>query len=121
MRLYAPVVAVGRTVREAVEVGGITFKPGDRVALNYAAASRDPEVCANPERFDVHRREVVHTAFGVGPHRCIGEHLARLEIRVAIEEFVRLIPNFSLRAGTQPRYESGQLRTMKDLYLSWPV
>ncbi|MSQ69239.1 MAG: cytochrome P450 [Gammaproteobacteria bacterium] len=121
VRLYAPVVAVGRTVREPVTVGGIAFVPGDRVALNYAAASRDPEVCANPARFDVHRHEVVHTAFGVGPHRCIGEHLARLEIRVAIEEFIRLIPNFSLAAGTQPRYESGQLRTMKDLHLRWPV
>ena len=119
MRLYAPVVAVGRSVREAVDVAGVSLHPGDRIALNYAAASRDPEVCSNPARFDVQRSEVVHTAFGVGPHRCIGEHLARLEIRVAIEEFLKRIPEFELEPGTAPQYESGQLRTMKNLRLRW--
>ncbi len=119
VRLYAPVVMVGRTVRAPVEVGGIALKAGDRIALNYAAASRDPEVCAQPEKFDVRRHEVVHTAFGVGPHRCLGEHLARLEIRVAMEEFLKRIPEFELEPGTQPIYESGQLRTMKKLHLRW--
>ena len=121
VRLHAPVVAVGRTVRADVEVSGVEVKRGDRVALNFAAASRDPEVCANPRKFDVHREEVVHTAFGVGPHRCIGEHLARLEIRVAIEEFLKRIPDFELEPDTQPQYESGQLRTMKNLHLRWTV
>ena len=121
VRLYAPVVMVGRTVRTPVEVGGVKLKVGDRIALNYAAASRDPEVCAQPARFDVHRHEVVHTAFGVGPHRCLGEHLARLEIRVAMEEFLKQIPVFELAPGTQPIYESGQLRTMKSLRLRWRV
>jgi cytochrome P450 len=119
VRLHAPVVLVGRTVREAVDVAGHHFEVGDRVALNYAAASRDPDVCSNPQKFDVERTEVVHTAFGVGPHRCIGEHLARLEIRVAIEEFLRAIPDFDIKPGTQPQFESGQLRTMKHLRLCW--
>jgi cytochrome P450 len=121
VRLHAPVVAVGRTARADVEVSGVEVKTGNRVALNFAAASRDPEVCTNPRKFDVHREEVVHTAFGVGPHRCIGEHLARLEIRVAIEEFLQRIPDFELEPGTQPQYESGQLRTMKNLRLRWAV
>lgn len=121
VRLHAPVVAVGRTARADVEVCSVAVKTGDRVALNYAAASRDPEVCANPRQFDVHRKEVVHTAFGVGPHRCIGEHLARLEIRIAIEEFLKRIPDFELEPGTQPQYESGQLRMMKNLRLRWAV
>lgn len=121
VRLYAPVVAVGRTARADVEVCGVAVKTGDRVALNYAAASRDPEVCANPRQFDVHREEVVHTAFGVGPHRCIGEHLARLEIQIAIEEFLKRIPDFELEPDAQPQYESGQLRTMKNLRLKWAV
>lgn len=121
VRLYAPVVAVARSVREATEVGGEQLAAGDRIALNYAAASRDPEVCSHPERFDIERSEVVHTAFGVGPHRCLGEHLARLEIRVAIEEFTKRIPDFEVVPGTLPVYESGQLRTMKTLYLRWPV
>jgi cytochrome P450 len=121
VRLHAPVVAVGRTARADVEVGGVAIKAGDRVALNFAAASRDPEMCANPRTFDVHREEVMHTAFGIGPHRCLGEHLARLEIRIAIEEFVQRIPEFALEPGTQPQYESGQLRTMKLLRLRWSV
>ena len=121
VRLHAPVVAVGRTARADVEVGGVALKTGDRVALNFAAASRDPEVCANPRKFDVRREEVVHTAFGVGPHRCIGEYLARLEIRVSIEEFLKQIPDFELAPGTQPQFESGQLRTMKNLRLRWAV
>lgn len=119
VRLHAPVVAVGRTARVDVEVCGVVVKKGERVALNYAAASRDPEVCANPRQFDVHREEVVHTAFGVGPHRCIGEHLARLEIRIAIEEFLKRIPDFELEPGASPQFESGQLRTMKNLRLRW--
>ena len=121
VRLYAPVVAVGRTVRNDVKVAGVALKAGARIALNYAAASRDPDACTNPQKFDIARDEVVHTAFGVGPHRCIGEHLARLEIRVAVEEFLKRIPQFELKPGTQPAYESGQLRTMKNLHLQWAV
>lgn len=121
VRLHAPVVAVGRTARADVEVRGVEVKTGERIALNYAAASRDPEVCANPRKFDVHREEVVHTAFGVGPHRCIGEHLARLEIRISIEEFLQKIPNFELEPSAAPQFESGQLRTMKNLRLRWSV
>lgn len=121
VRLHAPVVAVGRTARADVEVGGVAIKAGDRVALNFAAASRDPAMCAHPRTFDVHREEVMHSAFGIGPHRCLGEHLARLEIRIAIEEFLQRIPEFALEPGTRPQYESGQLRTMKQLRLRWAV
>lgn len=121
VRLYAPVVMVARSVRDDVEVSGIDIKAGERVALNYAAASRDPEACSNPRAFDVHRSEVVHTAFGIGPHRCIGEHLARLEIRIAIEEFLKRIPDVELLPGSVPTYESGQLRTMTQLQLCWTL
>ena len=119
VRLYAPVVLVARSVRADVEVAGVSIRAGERVALNFAAASRDPDVCSNPREFDVDRSEVVHTAFGIGPHRCIGEHLARLEIRVAVDEFLKQIPDFALESAMEPEYDSGQLRTMKQLLLSW--
>ncbi|MDN5861402.1 MAG: cytochrome P450 [Pseudonocardia sp.] len=119
VRLYPPVVAPARTVRTDVEVGGVALKAGDRIALNYAAASRDPEACANPTQFDIRRTDIVQTAFGVGVHRCLGAHLARLELRVTIEEFLARIPDFELKPGTAPSYESAQLRTMKNLQLVW--
>jgi cytochrome P450 len=119
IRLYPPVVAAARTVRADTEVAGVALKAGDRVALNFAAAGRDPEACDNPAEFDPRRGQIVHTTFGVGPHRCLGEHLARLEIKVTVEEFLRRIPDFELVPGTRPIYESGQLRTMKNLMLRW--
>ncbi len=100
-------------------VAGEQLRAGDRIALNFAAASRDPEVCSDPGRFDPTRKEIVHTAFGVGPHRCLGEHLARLELRVAIREMLRQVPDFTLAPGSAPTYESGQLRTMTKLELVW--
>jgi cytochrome P450 len=119
VRLYPPVVAPARTVTKDVEIGGVQLKAGDRVALNYAAASRDPRSCVNPAEFDIRRTDIVQTAFGVGVHRCLGAHLARLELRVTIEEFLARIPDFEPRPGTRPTYESGQLRTMKNLWLRW--
>jgi cytochrome P450 len=121
VRLYPPVVAPARTVTEDVEIGGVSLKAGDRIAVNYAAASRDPDACPNPGQFDVRRSAIVHSAFGVGVHRCLGSHLARLEIKITIEEFLARIPDFSLKPGTKPSYESGQLRTMKNLQLTWPT
>jgi cytochrome P450 len=97
----------------------VQLKAGDRIALNYAAASRDPAACENPAVFDIRRTDIVQTAFGVGVHRCLGSHLARLELRVTIEEFLARIPEFELEPGTKPSYESGQLRTMKNLHLVW--
>jgi cytochrome P450 len=119
VRLYSPVVAPARSVRSDIEVSGVQLKAGDRVVLNFAAASRDPDACADPTVFDIRRQDVPHTAFGVGPHRCLGAHLARMELRVTIDEFLKRIPEFELQPGTHPVYESGQLRTMKNLHLQW--
>ena len=118
-RLYPPVVAPARTMKSDVEIAGVQLKAGDRLALNYAAASRDPDACANPSEFDIRRTDAVQSAFGVGVHRCLGAHLARLELKVTIEEFLARIPEFELQPGTKPTYESAQLRTMKNLHLRW--
>jgi len=119
VRLFPPVFAVARVVKQPVEVAGEHLEVGDWVLLNYAAASRDPEAISNATELDVHREDVVHAAFGVGPHRCLGSHLARLELRVSVEEFLRRIPEFELKPGSEPEYECAQLRTMKNVQLVW--
>ncbi|MEV7085393.1 cytochrome P450 [Streptomyces sp. NPDC093085] len=121
VRYYPPVVALGRTVTQETEIGGHRFKEGDYVLLNYASASRDPQAVSNPGHLDIGREDILHTAFGVGPHRCIGSHLARLEVRIVLEEFLRRIPEFTVKEGTTQEYETGILRTMKSLHLVFPA
>jgi len=116
-RVFPPVVALGRTCTRDVEVAGTEMKEGDFVMLCYAASSRDPRAVENPQKIDIHRKSVLHSAFGVGPHRCIGSHLARLELRAFLEEWLRRIPDFSVKHGTTPNYETGFLRSMRSLHL----
>jgi cytochrome P450 len=113
------VFAVARRVQSEVQVAGEDLAKGDWVLLNFAAASRDPEAINDPAKLDVRREEVVHAAFGVGPHRCLGSNLARLELRVAVDEMLKRIPEFELRPGTAPEYECSQLRTIKNIQLVW--
>lgn len=116
-RVFPPVVALGRTCTRDVEVAGKQMKEGDFVLLGYGAASRDPRVVENPKEIDISRQTVLHSAFGVGPHRCIGSNLARLELTATFEEWLKRIPDFALKPGTSPTTETGILRTMKDLHL----
>ena len=116
-RVFAPVVALGRTCTRDVEVAGTQIKEGDFVMLNYAASSRDPRVIENPQKIDIARSSVLHSAFGVGPHRCIGSNLARLELRCFLEEWHKRIPSYAVKQGTKPRYETGFLRSMRNLDL----
>lgn len=117
VRVYPPVVALGRTCTRDVDVAGTEMKKDDFVMLMYSAANRDPRVVDNPTEIDLKRDSVLHSAFGVGVHRCIGSNLARLELKVTFEELLRRIPDFSLKPDTEPVYETGFLRTMKDLHL----
>jgi cytochrome P450 len=117
VRVFPPVVALGRTCTKDVELAGTEMKEGDFVLLGYAAASRDPRVVDNAAEIDISREEVLHSAFGVGVHRCIGSNLARLELKCTFEEWLKRIPEFELKPGTEPVFETGILRTMKDLHL----
>jgi cytochrome P450 len=117
VRVFPPVVALGRTCTKDVELAGAEMKEGDFVLLGYAAASRDPRVVENAAEIDISREEVLHSAFGVGVHRCIGSNLARLELKCTFEEWLKRIPDFAMKPGTEPVFETGILRTMKDLHL----
>lgn len=116
-RVFPPIVGLGRTCMKDTEVAGTQFKEGDFVMVAYSAASRDPRVIENPGKVDLTRKNVVHSTFGVGPHRCIGSNLARVELNVTLQEWLKRIPEFSVKPGTEPVYITAFLRSMRKLEL----
>ncbi len=105
LRWVSPVMQFRRTATRDTRIGDRTIRKGDKVVMYYGAANRDPEVFENPEVFDITRSPNPHLAFGLGPHFCMGSHIARLEMRVTLEEFLRRFPNIRM-AGPAERLES---------------
>ena len=118
-RFYPPVVALGRTATRDLEVSGTKIEEGAFVMLTYACASRDPRVVDEPDTINFERESILHSTFGVGPHRCIGSNLARVELRAFLEEWLKRIPEFHVKPGTEPTYITGFLRSMRTLHLEW--
>ncbi len=96
LRWVTPILSFRRTATADVEMRGQTIRAGDQVLNMYASANRDPAVFADPEHFDVGRNPNPHLAFGFGPHFCLGAQLARLELRVMLEEVLRRLPDLRL-------------------------
>ena len=96
LRWVSPVMAFRRTAQRDLEIRGQEVKEGDRVVIWYASANRDEEVFLEADRFDVGRQPNDHLGFGIGPHFCLGAHLARLEIRIMFEELLRRLPDIEL-------------------------
>jgi cytochrome P450 len=94
LRFYSVVTTV-REVTQDGEFLGCPMHEGDRVIFPTASANRDPNEFENAETFDMDRSPNRHMAFGAGPHRCLGSHLARMELRVALEEWHARIPVYS--------------------------
>lgn len=101
LRAFSPAQFLARTVTQEVEVCGKLLQPGEKVGLVWASANRDPEVFPEPERVDLARAPNRHVAFGYGIHRCLGAHLARAEMCVAVEELLARTTGFEL-AGPAP-------------------
>jgi cytochrome P450 len=121
IRLYPLVLQAGREVRQAEDFHGIELEEGDVVWLGIAQANRDPRKFPDPDRFIVDRKGVnQHLAFGAGPHRCLGMHLARLELAVVLKEWHERIPEYRIRPGTRLRERGSQL-TLPTLPLEWEV
>lgn len=96
LRLYTPVTGVARSVGAGVELEGCPIEEGERVLLLFAAANRDPALFENPDEFRFGRQGNPHVSFGVGAHRCLGSHLARLELRIAVSEVLEMLPDYEL-------------------------
>jgi cytochrome P450 len=109
LRAYSP-VTMAREVTEDIVYGGCPMKAGDKVLMNFPAANRDPEVFEHPEEVRLDRAHNRHVAFGSGIHRCAGSNLARMELQVALEEWLDRIPDFSLAEGGEVTWAGGQVR-----------
>ena len=93
---------------------------GDRVILNFPAANRDPDAFPDADKVIIDRAVNRHIAFGVGIHRCAGSNLARMELRVAIEEWMTRIPEFRLADGAEVTWAGGQVRGPRQLPVVFP-
>jgi cytochrome P450 len=108
---YLTVFQVGaltRTAREDVVLGDQTIRAGESVTVSLAAADRDPERFADPDTLDIHRSARGQLGFGHGPHVCLGQHLARLEMRVGIGELLRRLPTLRLAVAVEEVPVSGE-------------
>ncbi|CAN5190991.1 hypothetical protein BH20ACT3_BH20ACT3_00530 [soil metagenome] len=114
LRFYAP-VAMARIAATDTEVGGCPVAERDWVLLPFPAANRDPEAFEQAGEFVIDRKRNRHVAFGLGIHRCLGSNLARLELTVAVDEWMKRIPDFELADPDAVRWSTGQVRGPRQL------
>lgn len=101
LRIESPVQFMGRTATEDLEIGGCPVSKGEAVALMWGPANHDPAKFDNPDEFDIDRDTSGHLAFGHGVHRCVGEHLARLEMKLAMQEILAWMPDYEMAEPMQ--------------------
>lgn len=118
LRYYAIVSNDGRKLSQDIDFHGCPMKKGDMVMLSLAPACRDAATFPDPDHFDVAREPNRHIAFAAGPHRCLGSHLARMEMLVALEEWHKRIPDYRLSAGS-PGPERGAQMSLVTLGIEW--
>jgi len=109
LRAYAP-VTMARLVAQDFEFEGCPMKEGDWVLLPFPAANRDPDFFPKADEVVLDRAENRHAAFGLGIHRCLGSNLARMELRVALEEWMKRYPEFELVDPATVTWSAGQVR-----------
>lgn len=95
LRYVSPVIYMRRTARRDVELGGQRIAAGDKVVMYFGAANRDPAAIERPDALDLSREETAHLAFGNGPHVCLGQHIARVEIDAMLEEVLSRMTDFA--------------------------
>jgi cytochrome P450 len=119
VRYYA-FVTPGRKVVQDSELGGCPVAAGQMVYLPLVSANRDPRAFPDADKVLIDRKPNPHIGFGAGPHRCLGSHLARRELRVALEEWHRRIPSYDVQPGVTLTEHGGQIG-LDNLPLRWDV
>jgi cytochrome P450 len=116
LRAYAP-VTMARLVTGDMHWGGVDMKADDWILLSFPAANRDPAQFDRADEVIIDREVNRHAAFGLGIHRCLGSHLARMELRVALQAWLARIPEFSLADPAAVTWATGQIRGPRTLPL----
>lgn len=114
LRFYAP-VTMARQVVKSTEIAGCPVHPGDQTLVTFPAANHDPAAFDRPETFDLDREQNRHVAFGLGIHRCLGSNLARLELTVALQEWIRAFPDYTLDTEQVTTWANGQVRGPRNI------
>jgi cytochrome P450 len=116
LRAYAP-VTMARLVKDDMHWHGVDMKADDWILLSFPAANRDPDQFDRADEVVIDREINRHSAFGLGIHRCIGSHLARMELRVALEVWLDRVPEFTLADPAGVAWSTGQIRGPRTLPL----
>jgi cytochrome P450 len=116
LRAYSPVTMAREVMKETV-ISGCPVKPGNMVLLSFPAANRDPAMFPDADKVVIDRKENRHAAFGLGIHRCVGSNLARMEMTVALEEWLKRIPDFRLDPAGHVTWSEGTVRGPRQLPL----
>jgi cytochrome P450 len=116
LRAYAP-VTMARLVKDDMHFRGVDMKADDWVLLSYPAANRDSDQFERPSEVIIDREVNRHAAFGLGIHRCVGSHLARMELRVALEVWLERVSDFTLADPSAVTWSAGQVRGPRTLPL----
>jgi cytochrome P450 len=112
-------VTLNRRVAQDTELCGQALKSGDRIMFSLACAGLDPAHWSAPEAFDLAREDKAHLAFGSGPHRCVGSHLARLELQVLYAELLQRLPPFRLDPERPVKFRVGHVLAVDSLPIRW--
>jgi cytochrome P450 len=117
-----PIAILAREVKADVELGGINLKAGEMVMVATPMDGLDEHKFADPLTVDFDRdRPGANSTFGGGVHRCVGSMLARTELRIFLEEWLKRIPDFAIKPGTEPKVAARSVATLTSLELVWPV
>jgi cytochrome P450 len=103
------VITARRATRD-VEIGGVTISEGDQLIALLCSANRDGSEFEEPDELKIDRSPNRHLSFGAGPHRCLGSHLARIELELVLEEIHKRIPDYSLVQDDPPLFHATQVR-----------
>tara|TARA_R110000772_G_scaffold239349_1_gene351415 strand:+ start:4890 stop:6095 length:1206 start_codon:yes stop_codon:yes gene_type:complete len=120
LRMFG-VIATPRLVVKDFETHGISFREGEMVLSMLCQSGRDDQQIDDPNRFDIDRKDKVHLNFSTGPHLCLGHALARAEMRILAEEWLKRVPSFRAKSGVKHDFRIGTVIALETLPIEWDI